>query len=78
MEEKLIKFLKEKKLYAKFMRNMKADGEYAGITELIVGVEKANTQLGWDATPIAAAFVWHVTSEGFAFWSNIDRSFRIL
>ena len=78
MEEKLIKYLKENKLYSKFIRNMKADGEYTNITDLVAGVDKANNKLGWDTTPIAAAFVWNATKEGYAFWSNIDARFRQL
>lgn len=67
MEEILINFLKHKRVYKKFIRNMGNDT----IPEIIISVEQAGKQ-GIQSTPIQAAFVWGKTSEGVKFWGKIN------
>lgn len=67
MEEKLINFLKNKRVYSKFMRNIKDDT----ITEIVSRVE--NTDKPKIVTPIVAAFIWGLTPEGVQFWGRINR-----
>ena len=75
MEEKLIKFLKDRKIYAKFMRNMKKDAEYETMKEVIAYCDATNAKYGIGATAITTAFIWDKTPEGYAFWSNINAEF---
>jgi len=67
MEEKLINFLKRKRVYKKFIRNMGNDT----IPEIIITVEGAMKE-GIRSTPIQAAFVWARTPEGVRFWGDIN------
>ncbi len=75
MEEKLIKYLKDNKLYSKFMKNMKRDAEYETLKEIIDYCEATNIKYGIGATPITTAFIWDKTPEGYAFWSNVNAAF---
>jgi hypothetical protein len=71
MEEKLINFLKQKRVYKKFMRNI---GKTT-ITEIIERYEIAILK-GVPANPINAAFIWGLTPEGAQFWGNISLSWE--
>jgi len=67
MEEKLINFLKQKRVYKKFMRNIKT----TTITEIVERYELSIKE-GIPATPITGAFLWGTTPEGSQFWGNIS------
>lgn len=66
MEEKLINFLKQNKVYRKFMRNIGDDT----IPQIIARADMVNKPN--IVTPIITAFVWGLTPEGIKFWSNVN------
>lgn len=67
MEEKLINFLKNKRVYSRFMRNIKDDT----IADIVNRAEKTNNPKV--VTPIVTAFVWGLTPEGVQFWGKVNR-----
>jgi hypothetical protein len=72
MEEKLINFLKQKRVYKKFMRNIKP----ATMTEIIERYELADKK-DIPATPITVAFLWGLTPEGSQFWGKISNEWKL-
>jgi hypothetical protein len=72
MEEKLINFLKQKRVYKKFMRNIKT----TTVTEIIERYE-LSIKKGIPATPITVAFLWGITPEGSQFWGNISSEWKL-
>ena len=67
MKEKFINFLKKKRLYKRFMKNMEPEI----IEEVISRTEYANKK-GINSTPIQAAFLWGKTEEGTEFWGQVN------
>lgn len=67
-KKEFVQFLKTKRIYSKFMRNLKKQGfvEPATMTEAI---QKALENL---TNPINASFSWSNTPEGYKFWNATE------
>ena len=68
--ETLLSFLKENKIYGRFIKNtvncLRQDAEGNDIVRYIKQ----------DCNPINFAFAWSKTSEGYDFWRNHDIAYR--
>lgn len=72
--ETLLSFLKENKIYGRFIKNT--------VNSLIEDTNRVNyvfcvvEKIKRDFNPINCAFTWSKTSEGHEFWRKHDRAYR--
>ena len=72
--ETLLSFLKENKIYGRFIKNT--------VNSLIEDTNRVNyvfcvvEKIKRDFNPINCAFTWSKTSEGYEFWRKHDRAYR--
>ena len=73
--EKLLSFLKENKIYGRFIKNT--------VNSLIEDTNRVNyvfcvvEKIKRDFNPINCAFTWSRTSEGREFWKKYDSIYRL-
>lgn len=71
--EKLLSFLKENKIYGRYIKNTVNDlTKYTNIVNYTV---KAIKQ---DDYPINLAFIWSKTSEGHEFWNKYNLAYKTI
>ena len=66
MKERFIKFLKNKRLYSKFVRNLEGRSVWAIIQfEKFVTTRKPSEY-------VIKAFIWYETPQGHQFWCDVE------
>ena len=78
MKEKMIRFLKSKRAYSAFMRNMKASGLYESLDELIEQWYKLRISHPSVDTPLVPPFAWSAAPEKRAYWQELNDEFKNL